>query len=83
MKFPDFSPTFPSHIRNFSLTVPNHIQNYSVTYFTYNNSMYLPKQATIKLRLKNVTIFMQLLKNTDDTKKFSRPRAQIPDILGQ
>jgi len=52
MKFPDFSQTFPDHIQNFSPTVPNHIQNYSVTQFTYNNSMDLPKEATIKVHLK-------------------------------
>jgi len=36
-----------------------------LTYFT-NNSVVLLKQATIKLQMKNVTIIMQLLKNTDD-----------------
>jgi len=67
MKFSNFSLTFPNHIGKISLTVPNHIHNYSVTYFTYNNSVDLLKQATIKLQLKNITIIMQLRRiNTDD-----------------
>jgi len=37
---------------------PDHIQNYSVAYFTYNDSLDLPKPVTIELRSKNVTFII-------------------------
>ena len=65
MKFPKFS----DHIQNFSVAVPNHIQNYSPTYVTYN-TMDLPntgkQAANNQTSVENITIIMQLLKNTND-----------------